>query len=123
RAQPGACRAPRRRIPRAGLPRRRRSPGGRGTHPLPRRPRPVLLARRGQPAPPPPPRRGPRRHLAPPTLTPMVLALLQEVTTLPADSVGAILPPPETPLSLLDVLIKGGWTMIPIGLLSVLTVF
>ncbi len=53
----------------------------------------------------------------------MVLALLQEVTTLPADSVGAILPPPEASLSLLDVLVKGGWTMIPIGLLSVLTVF
>lgn len=53
----------------------------------------------------------------------MVLALLQEVTTLPADSVGAILPPPETPLSMLDVLVKGGWVMIPIALLSLLTVF
>lgn len=53
----------------------------------------------------------------------MALALAQEVTTLPADSVGAILPPPETPLSLLDVLVKGGWVMIPIALLSLLTVF
>lgn len=53
----------------------------------------------------------------------MALALAQEVTTLPADSVGAILPPPETSLSLLDVLVKGGWVMIPIALLSLLTVF
>lgn len=51
------------------------------------------------------------------------MAFFQEVTALPADSAGALLPPPETPLSLLDVLVKGGWVMIPIALLSLLTVF
>ena len=53
----------------------------------------------------------------------MTLALLQEVTTLPVDTLAAVPPPPETSLSLLDILTKGGWVMVPIALLSLLTVY
>ncbi len=55
----------------------------------------------------------------------MPLALLQE-TVLPdpaplADTLAAL--PAETSLSLLDILTKGGWVMVPIALLSLLTVY
>ena len=53
----------------------------------------------------------------------MMLALAQEVTTLPPDSAAAILPPPDTSVSLLEILFKGGWVMIPIALLSLLTIY
>ena len=50
-----------------------------------------------------------------------MLLLLQEAVTLPVDTLQAF-PPPE-PTTLLDTLVRGGWVMIPILLLSVLTLY
>ncbi len=50
----------------------------------------------------------------------MPLALMQDLAPA-ADTLA--LAPQETTLSLLDILLKGGWVMIPIALLSLLTVY
>jgi len=49
------------------------------------------------------------------------MVLLQAVS-LPTDTLSA-LAPPVTSMSLLDILVQGGWIMIPIGLLSLLTIY
>ncbi|OZC02855.1 MotA/TolQ/ExbB proton channel family protein [Rubricoccus marinus] len=54
---------------------------------------------------------------------PFYLALQTAVSdSLPADTLAAVASEPET-LSFLDLLWKGGWTMIPIAILSVLALF
>jgi biopolymer transport protein ExbB len=53
--------------------------------------------------------------------------LLQQTAQLPADTLGPSVALPaetaDTSLSLLDILVKGGWVMIPIAVLSLLTVY
>ncbi|BBM72822.1 MotA/TolQ/ExbB proton channel family protein [Rhodothermus marinus] len=49
------------------------------------------------------------------------MVLLQAVS-LPTDTLSAMAPP-ATSMSLLDILVQGGWIMIPIGLLSLLTIY
>ncbi|ACY48408.1 MotA/TolQ/ExbB proton channel family protein [Rhodothermus marinus] len=49
------------------------------------------------------------------------MVLLQAVS-LPTDTLNALVPP-ATSMSLLDILVQGGWIMIPIGLLSLLTIY
>ncbi|MDQ7041390.1 MAG: MotA/TolQ/ExbB proton channel family protein [Rhodothermus sp.] len=49
------------------------------------------------------------------------MVLLQAVS-LPADTLQPITSPAAT-MSLLDILVQGGWIMIPIGLLSLLTIY
>ncbi|SHK03199.1 MotA/TolQ/ExbB proton channel family protein [Rhodothermus profundi] len=49
------------------------------------------------------------------------MVLLQAVS-LPADTLSALAPPASS-MSLLDILVQGGWVMLPIGLLSLLTIY
>lgn len=57
----------------------------------------------------------------------MLSLLLQQTAQLPADTLGPSVALPaetaDTSLSLLDILVKGGWVMIPIAVLSLLTVY
>lgn len=49
------------------------------------------------------------------------MALLQ-TASLPVDTL-SVMAPPATSMSLLDILMQGGWIMLPIGLLSLLTIY
>lgn len=51
-----------------------------------------------------------------------MLSFLLQVTAAPADTLIAVAPPGE-PLTMLDILMRGGWVMVPIFLLSVLAVY
>jgi biopolymer transport protein ExbB len=57
----------------------------------------------------------------------MLPLLLQQTAQLPPDTLGGATALPaetaETSLSLLDILVKGGWVMVPIAILSLLTVY
>jgi biopolymer transport protein ExbB len=53
----------------------------------------------------------------------MLLVLLQNVVTSNADSLAASITANESPVSYFDLAIKGGWVMIPIGLLSIIAVY
>jgi biopolymer transport protein ExbB len=57
----------------------------------------------------------------------MIHPLLLQAAQLPPDTLGGAITPPaeaaETSLSLLDILVKGGWVMVPIAVLSLLTVY
>jgi len=48
--------------------------------------------------------------------------MLLQAVSLPTDTLSAMAPP-ATSMSLLDILVQGGWIMIPIGLLSLLTIY
>lgn len=52
----------------------------------------------------------------------MLVVLLQSLVTASADSTAGITSA-DTPVSYFDLAIKGGWVMIPIGLLSVIAVY
>ena len=51
--------------------------------------------------------------------------LLMQLQTAPtqADSLQAITPPPAEPVTLLEIMVQGGWVMVPIVLLSILTIY
>lgn len=53
----------------------------------------------------------------------MLLVLLQNVSAASADSLAAGIANSESPVSYFDLAIKGGWVMIPIGLLSIIAVY
>jgi biopolymer transport protein ExbB len=53
----------------------------------------------------------------------MLLVLLQSVSAASADSLAAGIANSESPVSYFDLAIKGGWVMIPIGLLSIIAVY
>jgi len=53
----------------------------------------------------------------------MLLVLLQNVSAASADSLAAGIANNESPVSYFDLAIKGGWVMIPIGLLSIIAVY
>lgn len=53
----------------------------------------------------------------------MLLVLLQNVVNSSADSLAASVAGNDMPVSYLDLAIKGGWVMIPIGLLSIIAIY
>jgi len=53
----------------------------------------------------------------------MLLVLLQNVVNSNADSLAASVAGNDMPVSYLDLAIKGGWVMIPIGLLSIIAIY
>jgi biopolymer transport protein ExbB len=53
----------------------------------------------------------------------MLLVLLQRVTTAGADSLAVSATTGAAPVSYFDLAIKGGWVMVPIGILSVVAVY
>ncbi len=53
----------------------------------------------------------------------MLLVLLQNVVNSNADSLAASVAGKDMPVSYLDLAIKGGWVMIPIGLLSIIAIY
>jgi biopolymer transport protein ExbB len=53
----------------------------------------------------------------------MLLVLLQNVVTSNGDSLAASVAGNDMPVSYLDLAIKGGWVMIPIGLLSIIAIY
>ena len=53
----------------------------------------------------------------------MVHALFLQVIDAAGDSTAAMVPPPPETVSTLDILIQGGWVMLPIILLSLVTIY
>ena len=53
----------------------------------------------------------------------MLLILLQNVATSSVDSLSSAIAAREVPVSYFDLAVKGGWVMIPIGILSIIAIY